>query len=352
MNILKEISYLLLCIILLGSCSNSSTTDAEYSGKNISNDFEILRDKNSKAASIVVKKDQNWKLYAGRQIDSIDFSKPIAKGKDAGTFPIYDITNSSKYYFQVVTSEGKAIISERQLPIAKAFNYRDLGGYINREGYHIKWGKLFRADDLRGLSDMDIRYLESIPLTCVFDFRLEEEQLAPDKLPITIQSYYRYPISFGNARAMITEGMTKQTKDEYVAKLMNIYKMLVLDSTSISQYQQLFENLENQANSPAVFYCSVGKDRIGVVTALVLAALNVDEQVIMQDYLLTNAFIDERYKSLTDRYPDLKVLLQVNESYLNHAFALIKFEYGSMEKYLKNVLHVDMEKMKELYLTK
>ncbi len=351
MNTLKRILYLFLYGILFSSCLDTMK-EAEYSGKDITNDFTIQRDKNTKAASIIVKNDKSWKLYAGTQVNNIDFSKPIAEGKKAGIYPIYNINNLSRYYFQVVTSKGKAILAERILPISNAYNYRDLGGYKNKDGRYIKWGKIFRAGDMVGLSDTDIKYLESIPIVTVFDMRLAEDQKHLEKLPITVREYYRHPISFDNARTMITAGISTQATEEYISKLMEFYKKLVVDSTSIAQTRHLFECLQDEKNTPVIYFASVAKDRIGVVSALILASLNVDESVIMQDYMFSNFCLEDKYKTLTDKYPYLKTLYDVHEEYLNYSLSIIKKEYGSIEKYLKDVLHVDMEKMQKLYLVK
>lgn len=74
--------------------------------------------------------------------------------------------------------------------------------------------------------------------------------------------------------------------------------LLVTDPLCISRYRKLFSLLQNEENIPLMFHCSAGKDRTGMAAALVLSSLGVDEETILDDYLLSNFYLaDKRQKS-------------------------------------------------------
>ena len=71
----------------------------------------------------------------------------------------------------------------RKLPFTGAHNFRDLGGYKTEDGRTLKWGKLYRSDDLHFLTDEDVKYLSRLGVKSVVDFRSDEEREAePDRL--------------------------------------------------------------------------------------------------------------------------------------------------------------------------
>jgi len=72
----------------------------------------------------------------------------------------------------------------RQLPFAKAKNFRDLGGYPTSDGRTVRWGVVYRSDSLHKLNENDLKLLASLNLSHVFDFRSENEaEREPDRLP-------------------------------------------------------------------------------------------------------------------------------------------------------------------------
>ena len=84
--------------------------------------------------------------------------------------------------------------------------------------------------------------------------------------------------------------------------------------------------------------------------ALILYALGVDEATIMQDYLASNIYLDNKYAKELERNPELKSVLTVKREFLQAGIDRIKQDHGSVENFLKNVLKVDLAKFKERYL--
>ncbi|MEC7957974.1 MAG: tyrosine-protein phosphatase, partial [Pseudomonadota bacterium] len=71
----------------------------------------------------------------------------------------------------------------RKLPFTGAHNFRDLGGYKTEDGRTVKWGKIYRSDNLHSLTDEDLKYMKRLNIKSVVDFRsLEERESEPDRL--------------------------------------------------------------------------------------------------------------------------------------------------------------------------
>lgn len=345
----KFILGMALCGWAIVSCSDQPQK-AEYAGEDLTGKVEIKRDQQTKTASIRINVPGAWKVYAGPGIEQIDFSVPVAEGKNPGGFSL-DVPDSVRSYFQVILPEGKAILAERHLPMAGGFNFRDLGGYRTTDGRYVKWGKILRSDDLYHLTQADLEYLGSVPLRTVVDFRSPEEiETAPDKIPAGV-TRFAYSISPGNLMGAVTDFDSAEVDEEKVNALMvQLNEIMVSDSASIDQYRKFFALLQDDTHVPLMFHCSAGKDRTGMGAMFVLSALGVPEETIMQDYLLSNEYLKEKYAPYIAERPQLASLFGVKAEFLQAGIDRIKRDHGSVENYLRNVLNVDIEKMREMYL--
>lgn len=346
----KSFFIIILGFFLITSCKKESVQKAEYSGMDISKDVNIIRDKATKSASMQIYTQGEWSIYGGPSIDQINLESPIAQGSNSGTFPI-DVPSQARSYFQVVTEHGKAIAADRHLPMTGGYNFRDLGGYRTQEGKYVKWGKIFRSDDLHNLTEDDLQYLAEIPIVSIVDFRSEEEcaQL-PDRNPSSVKENYKLSISPGNLMSAFTlskENITPEKIDSLM-KEMNI--LLVTDPDCIDRYKKFFELLQSESDTPLMFHCSAGKDRTGMGAALILSALGVDEHTIMKDYLLSNVYLANKYSKIKAENPNLSSLFEVKSEFLQAGLDRIKKDHGTIEYYLTKVLNVDIVKMREIYL--
>lgn len=344
---------LFFAVLIMISCKEkkSPISKAEYSGKDLTNAASITRNKETKAVFFSIETQGKWSLYAGTSVDNIDFSKPVIEGTDSQQSIPLDLsaTDSVRYYFQLVTEEGKAILAERLLPMAGGYNFRDLGGFKTKEGKYVKWGKIFRSDDLNNLTDSDLKYLANIPLVSIVDFRSEKEiKEAPDKLPSSVVKDYPLSITPGNLSS--TDDIKNLTPVQIDSIMMAINTSFVTDSAYIEQYRTYFSLLQNEKDVPLMFHCSAGKDRTGMGAALVLFALGVDEETIFEDYLSSNRYLGNKYAKLIEENPNMKSLFQVKTEFLKAGIDQMKKDHGSVENYLTNVLNVDIPKMREMYL--
>lgn len=344
----KLLIFISLSLIVITSCNTNTMNKATYTGNDLSDKVYITRDKTTKQASLVINIPGKWELYSGSSVDNIDFSKSIAKGDSNGTYSL-NVNDTARSYFQIVTEQGSAILAERHLPMTGGYNFRDLGGFKTTDGKYVKWGKVFRSDDLNKLTDADLKYLNSIPLISIIDFRSPSEiKLSPDKMPRSTRNNYAFSITPGNLSSI--DDIKNMTTDQINNTMRSINQMLVTDSSCIAQYRLYFDLLQDEAETPLMFHCSAGKDRTGMGAALFLYSLGVDEKTILNDYLSSNKYLGDKYKPILTQHPNLKPLLEVDESFLKAGIEQIKKDHGSIENYLTNILNVDLNKMRQLYL--
>ena len=131
----------------------------------------------------------------------------------------------------------------------------------------------------------------------------------------------------------------RQLTAPVVVELMkDLYRGLVNDQAQ--RFAELFEHLL-QDDAPVVFHCTAGKDRTGVAAALILLALGVPRELVVQDYLLTNElYVSPRLPHNDTPAEALAVLWQVQQGFLDAALQVVDADHGGVEAYLKRRLGV------------
>jgi len=225
----------------------------------------------------------------------------------------------------------------RHLNLEGASNFRDLGGYAARDGRKVRWRQIFRSNHLGHVTEADIAILRSLGVRSAFDFRGTEErvtalcgigEIAVHSLPIE-------PTVVASLRARAAAGTALSSIDA-VDVMRDSYRDYVRHNTP--SFRALFGHLlEDRA--PLVIHCTAGKDRTGFACALILHALGVPDDVIADDYLLTNRFYRRDPNSSSDLPDEVRrVLGSVETSFLAAAFEAIVEEYGGLESYFSDGL--------------
>jgi protein-tyrosine phosphatase len=225
----------------------------------------------------------------------------------------------------------------RHLNLAGASNFRDLGGYPASEGRKVRWRQIFRSNHLGHVTEADIRVLRGLGLKSAFDFRgMEERAAAMCALEeIAVHSLPIEPTVQATLRARRANGVPLSSTDA-LEVMRDSYRNYVRQSTS--SYRALFTHLiEDRA--PLVIHCTAGKDRTGFACALILHALGVPDEIVAEDYLLTNRFYRRDPAASSDLPEDVRqVLASVETSFLAAAFDAIGAEYGDLETYFSDGL--------------
>ncbi|AVK63882.1 protein-tyrosine-phosphatase [Lactobacillus sp. CBA3606] len=255
----------------------------------------------------------------------------------------------------------------RVLRLDHGINFRELGGYQTTGGQTIKWQKLLRCGGMSLLSPHDLTYLDQYGLRYDIDLRqASEAQLSPDRYPQS--THYRntsvYPFTDNRRFDRRLKRLIKRMiiDDSFNAQT---YAQMVTDSHPIKVWQHLFATLlaNDQPNQSLVFHCAAGKDRTGVAGALIMTALDVPRDTIMQDYLLTNAVFmaaDELDNDTIiteanngDLASHFNTALAVEADNLKMVFHVFDDLYGGGRGYLREALGLslaDLNELKQLYL--
>jgi protein-tyrosine phosphatase len=234
----------------------------------------------------------------------------------------------------------------RHFNLQGASNFRDLGGYATRDGKNVRWRQIFRSNHLGNLTQKDVEIVRGLGVKSAFDFRgVDErkgaacavEEILVHSLPIepTVVAALRARLQ---ARALSSADALEIMRDSYRG-----YVRLNTHS-----FRELFAHLVEDT-VPLVIHCTAGKDRTGFACALILHALGVPEQIIGEDYLLTNRF----YRRDPNASPDLpaevlSAIGTVNASYLAAGFEAIRAEYGDLETYFRDGLGLGAAERDEL----
>jgi protein-tyrosine phosphatase len=188
--------------------------------------------------------------------------------------------------------------NQRHVALSGCFNFRDLGGYPTRDGGHLRWRRLFRADGLTKLDETDCAALSELGLVTVIDLRTTSEVDQRGRFPVeTVEvDYHHLPLTESIPG---TEDVPDWGTAEFVAAR---YTQLLSDGReSIARSIGL---LATETSLPAVFHCSAGKDRTGVLAAIVLGCLGVPDDVIIDDYALSAIGTARLMQSLREEYAD------------------------------------------------
>lgn len=234
----------------------------------------------------------------------------------------------------------------RVIALDGATNFRDLGGYRTREGRTLRWRRLFRSDQLSGLSAADHEVLSLLGITAALDFRGAEERAAtPYEVPGLAQHALSIEPTVAQRMHEITVGGGTLTTPVVEGLMRDLYRGLVLHQAP--RYADFFGHVL-RAEAPLVFHCTAGKDRTGVAAALFLLALGVPRETVMRDYLLSNEVYRPPWVPRADIAPEvLRALWGVQPSYLETALEAID-DAGGAERYLREAVGLDDRQQAEL----
>lgn len=169
--------------------------------------------------------------------------------------------------------------AQRLIPFEASFNFRDLGGYETVDGRTTAWGRLYRSDALHRMTPGDVTRAAALGIRTVFDLRARHELDDDGTVPAGLVVTHLHLPMIDVVRPTEPPSETLVSGEGYVAML----------ESGGNAVRGVFEGLAEAASIPAVFHCAAGKDRTGIVAALVLAAVGVKESAIVEDYVLTQS---------------------------------------------------------------
>jgi protein-tyrosine phosphatase len=252
----------------------------------------------------------------------------------------------------------------RVVTLDGGINFRDIGGYVNDQGRSVKWRKIMRCGHLANLTDNDLDSLEQIGINRIHDFRRTEEQEQSPSRAVRAEFIGDYQISIGDISRfwefLFGGELTAESSHTLVV---NSYRNCI--ESVIPAFSRFMRHIVDNADNASVFHCSAGKDRTGMAAALILSALDVPRQTIIEDYMLTLQHYDsEKLIDLVEGHlRDAKVeswdrnwlvpYCSVHQDNIVAFLDAIDSEYGNVRNYLITALglsQADLDKMHSCYL--
>ena len=220
---------------------------------------------------------------------------------------------------------------DRSIIFELVFNVRDLGGLATLDGRTTRSGLLYRADGVQRLAGEDLEKARGLGLKTVIDLRTQGEVERGGFFPVDLYAveWHHLPIiqrMWSDDDLVATTGAVDFLRDRYI-------DMVAEGAASIAQIVELVA-----AGTPTLFHCAAGKDRTGVVAAVLLGLLGVHAEEIAADYHATAgamaAFVDwltitypEALDSMTSQPPEyLEAPMEAMVGFLTH----VDERYGSM----------------------
>jgi protein-tyrosine phosphatase len=226
---------------------------------------------------------------------------------------------------------------------------------------------------LNKLTDEDVALLGDLQLAAVCDFRSPGEcGEAPSRLPDALRPRVRQlVIDPGGAWTAEQDivGLVRghRTAADLSRRVQHIYKQIAIDFAPM--YARLFAHLRDAAGQPVLIHCMGGKDRTGVGAALILSALGVPEETILDDYLLSrqsvplrlwlNQLLDHAQahhplpRPREEMLEEIMGVWGVSADWLHTAFHAIHEQAGSVDGYLRDTLGIsaaDRANLRRWYL--
>ena len=239
--------------------------------------------------------------------------------------------------------------------------FRDLGGIKTEDGHVTKDGVLFRSSEIKNITASDLEeMINDYHIDTCIDLRTDDEiSLAPDELKDIID-YRHIPLVSNEDNPAVTKDtridiLKMRMKEEGGMKghIIRLYRLLVNNPQSIEGYKKIFRLLLEKESGAAIYHCTQGKDRTGLISVLTLLALGVDKETIIKDYLQYNRY--HRFKRfwifvgmnvifLPIVYArNLNYALVARRVFIEAAFEEMDKNYGGPMNYLKNVIGLSEE---------
>lgn len=253
-------------------------------------------------------------------------------------------------------SRFTAYPNNRVISFEGVHNFRDMGGYKTSDGRKVKYGLFFRSGELAGMTEQDMSLFQTLNIRTIFDYRddFEAEQRPTPLLPdieylrvsaATLASYPHVPSM---------EDRLKLTKDFSFEKLVHMYAALPFQNAS---YQRLMGLIQDPKRLGLVHHCHAGKDRTGVGAALILLALGVPKEFVIEDYLITNQTFKEAGENMLKQIADymneeeihtFRQIMGAHKEFIEAAFNVIEEKYDDFDTYFAEEFGLTAEKREAL----
>ena len=270
------------------------------------------------------------------------------------------------------TSNREIDLQDQLIGVSSAHNARQLGGYVIGDK-QVKKDLLLRTARLSSLSAEDSLLLaDKYRVQCIYDFRSEGEiQTAPDIIPGDSR-HLPLSISFSDnsgradykveSDAQMIQMLLENAEHPMIQAMCEVmYDKIFFEESSQEVYRQFFADLLtiDPAEGAVLWHCTQGKDRAGCASAMLLAALGADRDLIVADFALSKCYYDPHTAQIPTateaQQKAISTLISANPAIFVATLDKVEARYGSLANYLTECIGVTpvmMETLREKFLEK
>ncbi|MEA5019797.1 MAG: tyrosine-protein phosphatase [Gordonibacter sp.] len=276
--------------------------------------------------------------------------------------------------FGIADAEGLEQVSDGHIILEGLPNTRDIGGIKGADGLFVRHARLLRSGALAAATERDLEVLANdYDLRLVIDLRTEEERHEkPDPEDALMDVRFNHAPVLNTETLGITRGgglrdamkMLRQVQSDPAKIMMDIYPRMLLDEASQRGFTLFFDHVLAAEEGSVLWHCTIGKDRAGLATMLLLHVLGASPEAIMEDYKVTNRYIASRTQEIMDALAAYHLVGKLDDSihvinsadprFLDAAINAVHHEFGSLDAYVEKALDITSDKRAELrsrYLT-
>ena len=200
-------------------------------------------------------------------------------------------------------------------------NTRELGGIMTADGKITKNGVFWRSDVPVGPSAEYVEKLLAAHITTIIDMRTDEETL---RKPCGLAErsgfdYFRFPVTEGSSVPESLEAVPQSYMEIALAENMPKFWRTIAE-----------------AEGGVLFHCSAGKDRTGVVAAVILLICGAEREAIVENYVISREYNRPNLEAFLSAHPEVdRDIVLANPKSMNRFIELFTERFGTAERYFE-----------------
>ena len=207
--------------------------------------------------------------------------------------------------------------------LATTTNTRDLGGYPTSDGRITVRNRIWRSDIPAVWNEADAERLKTLGIATIIDLRTDGEVARKPCAYAEVDgfTYYRFPITAGSVPPPTLEEVPES------------YLEITTQKEAVDAIRMIAD-----AGTGVLYGCTAGKDRTGVISAILLLACGVDLQTIVEDYVISREYNKTRLERFLAEHPEVdRRIVLANEVSMERFLEMFDQEFGSVEGYFMKV---------------
>jgi len=222
-------------------------------------------------------------------------------------------------------------------------NFRDIGGIEADNKSRINKGVVFRSANPDRLQRRDRDKLKAINIRTIIDLRAPGE-VSKRGVSVNHSEKLSIPLDFQQVtRDRLRPVIYNRDSERVIADISNEIYLEILDASG-PVIRQVMQVLADPERTPVLIHCQAGKDRTGIIIALILLAMGVKREFIISDFLRSNEALLPYFKRLflirkiisfgLFPYRNMLFAVEVKQRNIESVLDRIESHYGGIEGYL------------------